>query len=213
VNKGKRFKALATGDKAVVALETEVDTMTEEQSQQEPELYSQEEYVEQARRALASFAESIRELAEANKSLLEGREQFHSFHAHGSLSTIPFILLFLYDLECTVDVDDGTRLHFKGFAQAPKSDPSGEGFPGTELGQFIGAGSFSVPPSELVGDGDFSVSMTERPQPPASMRIDWYAGRPPGYKLVGTYLGDSPTPSVRPPFHGRGTWTDITDRN
>jgi hypothetical protein len=169
--------------------------MTERRSDQGQELYSQEEYVEQARRAMVSFADSIQELAEANKSLLEDRDQVHSFGARGVLTSNSFF----YDIECTVNVfADGSRLHFKGYARNP-----GFGFLG---GPFTGAGSFSVPPSELVGDVDFSVSMFERPTPPAGMRIDWYAGRPPGYKLVGTYLGDSPTPIVIPAFNGRGTW-------
>jgi hypothetical protein len=168
--------------------------MTEEHSERGPELYSQEEYVEQARRAMASFADSIHELAEANKSLLEGRGEWFSFTVRGSLTTNPAF----HDLECTAVANDGTTLHFRGFAPA--------GFGGFE-GRFTGGASFSVPPSEIVGDGDFSVSMTQTTIPPALMRIDWYAGRPPGYKLVGTYLGDSPTPIALPPFNGRGTWT------
>jgi hypothetical protein len=177
--------------------------MPERRSYQGQEPYSQEECVEQARRSMLSFAQSVQELAEANKSLLEARDQVHGFGARGFLT----INSFFYELECTVNVFDGagTRLHFKGYARNP-------GFGSLER-PFFGAGSLGVPPSELVGDGDFTVSMVERPNPPAGMRIDWYAGRPPGYKLVGTYLGDSPTPSVIPPFNGRGTWTDITDRS
>jgi hypothetical protein len=173
--------------------------MTERQSYQGQERYSQEECVEQARQSMLSFAESVQELAEANKSLLEARDQVHGFGAHGFLT----INSFFYVIECTVNVDDGIRLHFKGYARNALLGPF--------EGPFTGAGSFSVPPSELVGDGDFSVTMTQLGVPPARMRIDWYSGRPPGYKLVGTYLGDSPTPSAIPPFNGRGTWTDITD--
>jgi hypothetical protein len=171
--------------------------MTERQNSQAPELYSQEEYVEQARRAMASFADIIQELAEANRSLLEARDQLFSFNVHGSLTTsYPAF----YDLECTALATDGSTLHFRGFSWA------GPGPAQTFFGQFIGGASFSVPPSELVGDVDFSVSMTQHNIPPAQMRIDWYTGRPPGYKLVGTYLGDSPTPMALPPFNGRGTW-------
>jgi hypothetical protein len=177
----------------------EMHAMSERPPYQGQELYSEEECVEQARRSMASFGESVQELAEANKSLLEARDQWHSFNARGFLTITPGFRV----IECTVNVfDDGTRLHFKGFA------PSG-GY--SFEGRFTGAGSFSVPPGELVGDGDFSVRMSDHGTPPAQMRIDWYAGRPPGYKLVGTYLGDSPTHWVLPPFNGGGTWTNITN--
>jgi hypothetical protein len=80
-----------------------------------------------------------------------------------------------------------------------------------------GVANFSVPPSELVGDGDswmeFYVRMSQMSgATPARMAIDWFAGHPPGYKLVGTYLGDG-TPGSNPPLNGTGIWTDITDRS
>ncbi len=175
--------------------------MTEQQDYQRQELYSQEERVEQARRAMASFAESIQALAEANKSLLEDRDQSFGCSVEGFLTANPAFDV----LECTAQFFDTerTRLHFRGFRIS-------SGFVISE-GRFRGAANFSVPPSELVGDGDswmdFSVKTTEiSGTPPSEMRIDWYAGLPPGYKLVGTYLGDG-TPGVNPPLNGTGIWT------
>ena len=126
--------------------------MTERQNYQGPELYSPEERVEQARRAMVSFAESIQALAEANKSLLEDREQSFGCGVVGTLTAHPAF----HVLECTAQFFDTERttLYFKGFRIS-------SGFVISE-GRFRGAANFSVPPSELVDSWmDFSVKMTE----------------------------------------------------
>ena len=127
--------------------------MTERQDYPRQELYSKEERVEQARRAMASFAESIQALAEANKALLEARDQSFGCVLEGFLTANPAFDV----LECIASFFEGTRLHFRGFRIS-------SGFVISE-GRFRGAANFSVPPSELVGDGgswmDFSVKMTE----------------------------------------------------
>jgi phosphoheptose isomerase len=71
--------------------------MTERQSYQGQELSSQEERVEQAQRAMASFAESIQALAEANKSLLEDRNRLFGCGVQGSLTANGVF----HVLECT----------------------------------------------------------------------------------------------------------------
>jgi len=172
--------------------------MTERQNYQGPELYSPEERVEQARRAMVSFAESIQALAEANKSLLEDREQSFGCGLEGFLTAHPAF----HVLECTARFSDTERttLYFRGFRLS-------SGLVISE-GRFRGVANFSVPPSELVDSWmDFYVKMTEiSGNPPAEGRIEWFAGRPPGYKLVGTYLGDG-TPRPNPPINGTGIWT------
>jgi hypothetical protein len=179
--------------------------MTEREDYQRQELYSQEERVEQARRSMVSFAESIQALAEANRSLLEDREQSFGCSVWSSITRITADW---HVLECTAQFSDAerTRLHFRG-----ESLPSG--FPVLSEGRFFGVANFSVPPSELVGSWmSYSVKMTNDGTPPAHGKIEWFAGRPPGYQLVGTYLGDG-TPRPNPPLNGTGIWTDITDRS
>lgn len=155
---------------------------------QEP---TQEEYVAQSQRRIALMQEDIRELAEANKALVEGVGD-HEYTFTGFVGVTD--IFFYHIVVAQVEVNDGTHLHFKGKSW-------GVGLGG--LGSY-GGGTFGyIPPGEIIGDCHFEVHNLGFG--PASLQITWMRGS----QLLGTFVGGGAGAGGAVSL-GSGTWNLVT---
>lgn len=149
---------------------------------------TQEEYVAQAQRRLAGFAEHIRALVEANKALVEGGVAQVPFTGEAC-----FISFMSYGLMiCDITTNDASLYHFFGRLWGTGLPPS----------CVQGGGAFGVMnPVDIPGDCSFEIHDAE----PGLMQISWWRGS----QILGTFVGAS-YPEIGFVTGGSGTWETVS---
>ena len=215
VNRGKEFQYLGYGRQWLRGIGKGVHAMAERRHYEwQQELHSREEFVELARRALASFPERVLELPEVDNSLREAtnslREATNSLVEAEALDHISSLdvgvagSLSNDHISCFAQYKDGPSRLFTG--DSPQVSPRGED---PFSFSFQGVGKSFIPPNELVGDAEFGGAVVES----LKMGIVWRRERPTGERekknlmvVFADVFSSQNAGSVD--FAGRGTWTE-----
>lgn len=140
-------------------------------------------YLAVAQQTFDAIQAEIKELAEANKSLLEENAASYRF-----VGTTTFATAFIWGTIVTdaTYVDSGKKVKFDG-------SHWGVGLGG---GISVGVGTFTVPPAELAGGASYQITTT-----PVVVNIHWWRGK----QYLGVFVG-APLAVGAMAVGGSGTW-------